>query len=296
MDCQDGNHPADLTSIPMASNPYPQVNNLIGPSICQAPPDMKLAPNLCLMQQLAGMGVGVQGFAPGSCAQCISLMDHESLGDINHTELVYKYHEKYKLLCTVSRPVEAEMPVRRKRKKDANAPKKPKTSYVVFMEQHRAKIKESDPSMVTQDVMKKIGELWSRASTEEKEACEKIAQDDRERYKKEMASYVPISAPLQSTQGFTEQPKKPMSAYLLFSKDYRKTLDSIPFSEATKLTGQAWRVLDKDKKSNYLADAGIIKEKYEKAMKEYDAKVAMQQEQQAYVGFILDAAFPECSI
>lgn len=184
-------------------------------------------------------------------------------------------------------------PPRPKRKKDANAPKKPKSAYVVFMEKHRVLLKESDPKLMSQDIMKKIGELWSQCSAEEKKECEQVVEEDRKRYQREIADYAPgpdaVEKPVKRRK--SNKPKRPMSAYLLFSREYRAGLEAMPFSDATKKTAEAWHKLSAEEARKYEQEAAIMKDKYESEMKEYDAKVAQQQkdlqlQQQAAVRLI----------
>lgn len=150
---------------------------------------------------------------------------------------------------------------------------------MVFMEKHRALLKESDPKLISQDIMKKIGELWSQCSEEEKKECEQLAEDDRERYRREMAEYTPgpdvVEKPVKRRK--SNKPKRPLSAYLLFSREYRAGLEPMPFSDATKKTAEAWHKLSVEEARKYEQQAAVMKENYESEMKEYDAKVAQQQ-------------------
>ncbi|GMH33967.1 hypothetical protein BSKO_01801 [Bryopsis sp. KO-2023] len=174
-----------------------------------------------------------------------------------------------------------------KRKKDMNAPKKGKTAYVVFMEKHRPLIKQNEPDVLPQNIMSRIGELWSNVSPEEREECEKAAEQDRERYNKEMESYVPppedelTEKPTKRRRRVdTGHPKKPLSAYLLFSKEFRASLKSVPFSEATKTTAKAWKELKPEELKKWDEIAAIEKSKYDKEKEEFDAKVAQRQKEQ----------------
>jgi hypothetical protein len=76
-----------------------------------------------------------------------------------------------------------------KKKKDPNAPKRSKTSYIFFANEMRVKLKKENPSMTFGEVGKKIGEMFRALSSDEKKKYEEMAQKDKERARKEMASY-----------------------------------------------------------------------------------------------------------
>jgi hypothetical protein len=76
-----------------------------------------------------------------------------------------------------------------KKKKDPNAPKRSKTSYIFFADEMRAKLKKENPSMTFGEMGKKIGEMFRALSADEKKKYEEMAQKDKERARKEMASY-----------------------------------------------------------------------------------------------------------
>ena len=93
----------------------------------------------------------------------------------------------------------------KKKRKDPNAPKRGKSAYIFFGQQHREKVKEELMEEHGDDfknpmVMSRLGELWNelKASTKAKDKkevakFEKMAADDKERYQAEMADYTPPS-------------------------------------------------------------------------------------------------------
>ena len=93
----------------------------------------------------------------------------------------------------------------KKKRKDPNAPKRGKSSYIFFGQEHREKVKEELMEEHGDDfknpmVMSRLGELWKelKASTKAKDKkavakFEKMAADDKERYQAEMEDYTPHS-------------------------------------------------------------------------------------------------------
>lgn len=53
-------------------------------------------------------------------------------------------------------------------KKDPNAPKKPASSFMLYCNDQREKIKSSNPSMKVQDIQRKLGEMWKTVNDAEK--------------------------------------------------------------------------------------------------------------------------------
>jgi structure-specific recognition protein 1 len=70
---------------------------------------------------------------------------------------------------------------RRRRKKDPRAPKKSLTSYLVFMQRHRAELAAANPGVSTQDLTTLLAEKWKTVEEEERRLCEEIALNDHVR-------------------------------------------------------------------------------------------------------------------
>jgi len=79
----------------------------------------------------------------------------------------------------------------KKGKKDPKAPKGVRTAYNLFSSEMRAKLKEEDPEMGTEDVRKKITELWKvdYKDEEDRKKWNDEAKQDKVRHDKEMADY-----------------------------------------------------------------------------------------------------------
>ena len=55
-----------------------------------------------------------------------------------------------------------------KKKKDPNAPKKPKSSYMKFCDVKRSEVMKAHPEAKMGDVSKHLGKMWKELSDEEK--------------------------------------------------------------------------------------------------------------------------------
>ena len=78
---------------------------------------------------------------------------------------------------------------KKKAKKDPNAPKKGLSSFMIFSQKMRPKVKAENPELTFGELGKKMGELFKALSPEEKEPYEALAQADKERSAKATAAY-----------------------------------------------------------------------------------------------------------
>lgn len=80
-------------------------------------------------------------------------------------------------------------------RRDPAAPKRAMTAYLAFAVRQRAAIVDEAtagglrPVPPPTEVMRLLGERWRTATAEEREACERMAQEDRLRYERERAAY-----------------------------------------------------------------------------------------------------------
>lgn len=76
---------------------------------------------------------------------------------------------------------------------DGNKVKKPKkclSSYMIFVRDTRSKVTTEFPDMNALDVMKEVGRRWQSISPDNKDHFQKLANQDKERFKKENQQYM----------------------------------------------------------------------------------------------------------
>ena len=78
-----------------------------------------------------------------------------------------------------------------KKDKDPNAPKRPRSAYIIFSGLEGKKVRAANPEMSAKDVMREIGRRWSQIDLEKKAKFEEEAKADKERYSEEMETYSP---------------------------------------------------------------------------------------------------------
>ena len=174
-----------------------------------------------------------------------------------------------------------------KPKKDPNAPKRGKSSYLFFCDERRPTVQTElpDGSKAT-DVTRELGVQWNKlkASTKAKDKKSmvkyaKLAKEDKDRYDAEKSTYV---APVISTETSKETktkskaanyPKRSKSSYLFFCADKRSVVKT-EMPEGTKNTditrelGKRWNILKDDGKTakfDKLAAADKIRYQTEKS-------------------------------
>jgi structure-specific recognition protein 1 len=158
-------------------------------------------------------------------------------------------------------------------------PKKNASSYFIFMEKNRAKIKEDNPDMPAQDVAKKLGEKWRAMEAADKKQYEELAEADKGRYETELTQWeedhpdqVEAMTSQRKKAGGAKRkkasggPKRALSAYMFFSKAKRDevvaTNPGAEFKDIGKLLGERWSKLSDEEKKPHVAEAEGDKERY----------------------------------
>ncbi|KAM0865644.1 hypothetical protein ACQ4PT_043144 [Festuca glaucescens] len=76
-----------------------------------------------------------------------------------------------------------------KKKKDPKAPKRAMMPFMYFSMAARPGVKESYPDLPPTDIAKKLGEMWQKMSSEEKQPYIQQSQVDKKGYERESAAY-----------------------------------------------------------------------------------------------------------
>ena len=77
--------------------------------------------------------------------------------------------------------------VKLKAKKDKLAPRKNRSNFMLFSEEHREKIMKDNPDLKLSDISKELGKLWR--GLEDKSKYNELAENDKERYKIDLEEY-----------------------------------------------------------------------------------------------------------
>ena len=168
-----------------------------------------------------------------------------------------------------------------KKKKDKNAPKGARSAYILFCTDERAQVKEDMPDISAKDVLVELGKRWKAVSEKVKTKYQKMADEDKVRFKNEMENYVPgedIEEEKEKVKKKKDKnaPKGARSAYIFFCADERAQVkEDIPDISAKDVLvelGKRWKALkddDEDRYNEYLVMAEKDKVRFKKEMENY---------------------------
>jgi len=160
--------------------------------------------------------------------------------------------------------------------KDPNKPKLPLSSYMRFVNDKRAGIKEENPNAGIGDIAKIAGKMWKEIDEDEKERYESEYRKEKEKYNRLMEDYVP-AAGFKTTGKRPKKdpnaPKKPMTAYFAWMNENRPRIKeehpNASLGEIAKVAGSEWKEVDPDVKAEFEEAYKKQMEAYKKQMKNY---------------------------
>ncbi|EFC43203.1 predicted protein [Naegleria gruberi] len=182
------------------------------------------------------------------------------------------------------------------KKKDPNAPKRPKTGFFLFCDERREKVKATlgeGEKKSASEVSKLLGEEWGKLTDSEKDKYNSVSKKNMEVYKKQFEEYKK-NKPESSDESESSDdegakkkkkkrkakkdenaPKRPLSSYMLFSQTYRKSLvaenPTLKVTEVAKLVGEKWGKMNDAEKAPYVNKAAELKAAYNIEKSKYDA-------------------------
>ncbi|CAK1551232.1 unnamed protein product [Leptosia nina] len=98
-----------------------------------------------------------------------------------------KQEKKPKKTITISEAPRKRKEKSKKREKDANAPKRPSTAFMLWLNENRKKITDENPGIKVTEIAKKGGELWR--DLKDKSEWEEKASKAKEEYNQAMKKY-----------------------------------------------------------------------------------------------------------
>ena len=123
-----------------------------------------------------------------------SLSENEKIPYINKSnddkERFKTEMEKYNISVSEPNEEENKNDKKKRKKKNKDAPKKPLSAYLFFSMEERPKITEKDPNLKFVDITKMVAEKWKSLNEKDKAPYVTKANNDKERFKKDMEEYV----------------------------------------------------------------------------------------------------------
>jgi len=78
---------------------------------------------------------------------------------------------------------------KKKNHKDPNEPKKAKTGFIFFSMKFRQQVRDSQENMSIPETGRRLGAMWKELTEAQKEPYQKMHEDDKVRYQREMDVY-----------------------------------------------------------------------------------------------------------
>eukprot|EP00475_Leptophrys_vorax_P023292 TRINITY_DN31872_c0_g1_i1.p1 TRINITY_DN31872_c0_g1~~TRINITY_DN31872_c0_g1_i1.p1 ORF type:complete len:265 (+),score=82.34 TRINITY_DN31872_c0_g1_i1:32-796(+) len=132
-------------------------------------------------------------------------------------------------------------------------PKRAKTSFMYFSADIRPKIRAQHPDASFKELGQLVAEAWREATDDEKKTFVEQAGVDKARYQSEKDA-VP------------KKPKKPLTAFMIFSKakraEVKKENPEADFGQLGKLLGALWKGLSDEQKVPYQKEADEDKARF----------------------------------
>ena len=165
-------------------------------------------------------------------------------------------------------------PRKEKKERHPDQPKRPLTSYFLFMQDQRPIVRKKHPALKGTEVNTKISELWKTVSTKDKKRYEERALVLKKEWAQKMEEFKTQHPELVPAKKERTGPKHPSSNFIFFRKEHRVLLKEkhpeLSEQELMKLVGTEWENVKKSEKerSPYDELARKDRERYEAEKKQ----------------------------
>jgi hypothetical protein len=168
--------------------------------------------------------------------------------------------------------------------KKTSGPKKPLNAYMWFCKDKRDELKGKFSNV---EILRELGAMWKKLSDKKKKLYVDKAEEDKERYNEEMKNYVPEEGEKKKSKKskVSDGPKRPLSAFMLFSKDKRSIIKEnepeMKQTEIMKKLGEMWKNISQKEKKKYTdQSAKLLAEFKSKSKVEEEEEVEDEEEEE----------------
>ena len=160
-------------------------------------------------------------------------------------------------------------------RKDKNKPRGRMSSYAFFVQDCR---RNAGGSVNFAQFSKACAQEWNSLSQNEKRQYEEMAKRDKQRYDREMKGYVPPPGMARKKRRMKDPsaPKRPLSAFLLFSSEHRprimRSSPSMGVTDVARQLGKLWNGQSQRDRAPFEEKAGQLRQRYEVQMRAYRAR------------------------
>ncbi|KPI89809.1 putative high mobility group protein -like tdp-1 [Leptomonas seymouri] len=160
-----------------------------------------------------------------------------------------------------------------KEKKPEDYPRAALSSYFIFVNENRDKVKAKNPDAKLTQVLSEVGHMWKVLPDSEKARYQKLADEDKKRFDADMEAYIAKGGKVFKRGGKSSKtskkakdpnaPKRAMSAYFFFAGDYRAKHSGVPAKQQMSEAGAAWGKMSDEEKKPYEELAAKDRKRYE---------------------------------
>ena len=130
-------------------------------------------------------------------------------------------------------------------------PKRPRTGFILYLSDHRDRIKAQNPNAEFLEIPKIAAKEWKNLPPAKKAEYTKRTNQEKERYAAEMANHVPVAVPKKKKD--VNAPKRAKTAYIFYvnsrQENIRAKNPSMKMTEVMSAIGKEWKQLtDREKK------------------------------------------------
>lgn len=171
-------------------------------------------------------------------------------------------------------------------KKAPGAPKRFKSSYILFFVHSQDEIKKTLPpgSRTAPIVSKKASAIWRTLSDAERAYWDNEADKEKKRYITEKESYTgPWQVPCTRSKKDPTAPRRNPSAFLLYSLTKRTQLKkenpTMKTTEISRMLGQMWNEASDEEKRPFVEREELEREEYKKKMNDWKKQKELQDQE-----------------
>jgi len=149
--------------------------------------------------------------------------------------------------------------------KDPDMPTRPATPWIRFLNDFR---QQQGSGLKPKEVMTKASASWKTQSDSDKKKYEEPYELEKQTYQEKLKAYVE-SGKKDAWRRDPARPKAPITGFLRFVQEFRKTRSDMKMTEQTKLAAASWKGMDAAKRLPYEQAYAVEKEQYTKDLKAY---------------------------
>jgi len=148
-------------------------------------------------------------------------------------------------------------------------PKKPKTSWLLFL----AEFRQKNPGL-GKETLSAAAKAWKALSSKDRQPFDDKYKQEKQKYDEIMASFTASGQEVPKAKKTPKlrdpyKPKRPINGFLRFAMEYRQKNSALKATEATKAAKHIWDGFSAEQKRVYEAQYEKDKKAYAEAMAEY---------------------------